>query len=142
MIVFVSNPLESDVEVSKVDWVVPLSIDTQLIDGVALLNNQGDDKAKEKQSKGDGDLLKTRFLGLDPTPDIIVISAINFMEEALGLACLAQKFLLKDELHLNPTEKSATMGILALSWTIKPLYGFLSDGFPIAPCGLTLNRSC
>ena len=39
MIVFVSNPLESDVEVTKVDWVVPPSIDTQLIDGVALLNN-------------------------------------------------------------------------------------------------------
>ena len=136
MIIFVSNPLESDVEVSKVDWVVPPSIDTQLIDGAALLNDQGDDKAKEKQSKGDGDLLKTRFLGLDPTPDIIVISAIYFMEEAVGLACLAQTFLLKDELHLNPAKKSATMGILVLPWTIKPLYGFLSDGFPIAPCGL------
>ena len=136
MIVFVSNPLESDVEVSKVDWVVPPSIDTQLIDGAALLNNQGDDKAKEKQSKGDGDLLKTRFLGLDPTPDIIVISAIHFVEEVLRLACLAQTFLLKDELHLNPAEKSATMEILVLPWTIKPLYGFLSDGFPIALCGL------
>ena len=78
----VSNPLESDVEISKVDWVVPPSIDMQLIDGVALLNDQGDDKAKEKQSKGDGDLLKTIFLGLDPTPDIIVISAIYFVEGA------------------------------------------------------------
>ena len=29
-------------------------------------------KAKEKQSMGDSDLLKTIFLGLDPTPDIIV----------------------------------------------------------------------
>ncbi len=65
----VSNPLESDVEVSKVDWVVPPSIDTQLIDGVALLDDQGDDKAKENQSKGDGDISKTIFLGLDPTPD-------------------------------------------------------------------------
>jgi hypothetical protein len=80
--VIVSNPLESDVEISKVDWVVPPSIDMQLIDCVALLNNQGDDKAKEKQSKGDGDLLKTIFLGLDPTPDIIVISAIYFVEGA------------------------------------------------------------
>ena len=72
-----------DVKVSKVDWVVPPSIDMQLIDGVTLLNNQGDDKAKEKQSKGDGDLLKTIFLGLDPTPYIIVISDIYFMEGAL-----------------------------------------------------------
>jgi hypothetical protein len=84
------TPLESDVEVSKVDRLVPPSIDTQLIDGVALLDDQGDDKAKEKQSKGDGDLLKTIFLGLDPTPDIIVISAIYFVEGALGLARLAQ----------------------------------------------------
>ena len=136
MIVFVSNPLESDVEVSKVDLGVPPSIDTQQIYGVALLDDQGYDKAKEKQSKGDGDLLKTIFLGIDPTPDIIAISAIYFVEGALGLARLAQTFLLKDELHLGPAEMSATMGILALPWTIKPLYGFLSDGFPIALCGL------
>ncbi len=136
------TPLELDVEVSKVDRLVPPSIDTQLIDGVTMLDDQGDDKAKEKQSKGDGDLLKTIFLGLDLTPDIIVISANYFVEGALGLACLAQTFLLKDELHLSPAEMSATMGFLALPWTIKPLYGFLSDGFPIAPCGLTLSRSC
>ncbi len=78
----VSNPLESDVEISKVDWVVPPSIDMQLIDCIALLDDQGDDKAKEKQSKGDGDLLKMVFLGLDPTPNIIVISAIYFVEGA------------------------------------------------------------
>lgn len=47
------------------------------------------------------------------------------------MARLAQTFLLKDDLHLGPAEMSATMGILALPWTIKPLYGFLSDGFPI-----------
>ena len=84
------TPLELDVEVSKVDRLVPPSINTQLIDGVTLLDNQGDDKAKEKQSKGDGDLLKTIFLGLDPTPYIIVISAIYFVEGALGLVRLAQ----------------------------------------------------
>ncbi len=78
----VSNPLESDVEISKVDWVVPPSIVMQLIDCAALLDDQGDDKAREKQSKGEGDLLKTIFLGLDPTPDIIVISAIYFVEGA------------------------------------------------------------
>jgi hypothetical protein len=42
------TPLELNVEVSKVDWVVPPSIDTQLIDGVALLDdqdNEGEGKA-------------------------------------------------------------------------------------------------
>ena len=76
-------------------------------------------------------LLKKLFLGIDPNPDIIAISTIYFVEGALGLARLAQTFLLKEDLHMGPAEMSATMGILALPWSIKPLYGFLSDGFPI-----------
>jgi len=71
------------------------------------------------------------FLGIDPTPDVIAIATIYFVEGALGLARLAQTFLLKDELHLGPAELSALTGIFALPWTIKPLYGFLSDGFPL-----------
>ena len=73
----------------------------------------------------------TIFLGIDPSPDIIAITTIYFVEGALGLARLAQTFLLKDELHLGPAELSALTGIFTLPWTIKPLYGFLSDGFPL-----------
>lgn len=83
-------------------------------------------------SNEDGDsILKKLFLGIEPTPDIIAIATIYFVEGALGLARLAQTFLLKDEFHLGPAELSATLGLLSLPWTIKPLYGFLSDGFPI-----------
>ena len=71
------------------------------------------------------------FLGIQPTPTIIAIMTIYFVEGALGLARLAQTFLLKDELHLGPAELSALTGIFALPWTIKPIYGFLSDGFPL-----------
>ena len=71
------------------------------------------------------------FLGIDPTPDVVAIATIYFVEGALGLARLAQTFLLKDELHLGPAELSALTGLFALPWTIKPLYGFLSDGFPL-----------
>eukprot|EP00536_Pseudo-nitzschia_multiseries_P010151 jgi/Psemu1/202507/e_gw1.301.29.1 len=71
------------------------------------------------------------FLGIDPTPDVVAIATIYFVEGALGLARLAQTFLLKDELHLGPAELSALTGIFTLPWTIKPLYGFLSDGFPL-----------
>jgi len=81
--------------------------------------------------EGDDSILKRLFLGIDPTPDIIAIATIYFVEGALGLARLAQTFLLKDEFHLGPAELSATLGLLSLPWTIKPLYGFLSDGFPI-----------
>jgi folate/biopterin transporter len=62
---------------------------------------------------------------------VIAIATIYFVEGALGLARLAQTFLLKDELHLGPAELSALTGIFTLPWTIKPLYGFLSDGFPL-----------
>ena len=71
------------------------------------------------------------FLGIDPTPDVVAIATIYFVEGALGLARLAQTYLLKDELHLGPAELSALTGIFTLPWTIKPLYGFLSDGFPL-----------
>ena len=76
-------------------------------------------------------LLQKLFLGIEPTPDILAIMAIYFVEGALGLARLAQTFLLKDELHLGPAELSAISGLLILPWTIKPLYGFLSDGLPL-----------
>lgn len=71
------------------------------------------------------------FLGIQPTPSIVAVMTIYFVEGALGLARLAQTFLLKDELHLGPAEMSALTGIFALPWTIKPLYGFLSDGLPL-----------
>ncbi|CAJ1943633.1 unnamed protein product [Cylindrotheca closterium] len=73
----------------------------------------------------------TIFLGIDPSPDVIAIASIYFVEGALGLARLAQTFLLKDELHLGPAELSALTGLFTLPWTIKPLYGFLSDGIPL-----------
>eukprot|EP00551_Chaetoceros_affinis_P007319 CAMPEP_0203676452 /NCGR_PEP_ID=MMETSP0090-20130426/24578_1 /ASSEMBLY_ACC=CAM_ASM_001088 /TAXON_ID=426623 /ORGANISM="Chaetoceros affinis, Strain CCMP159" /LENGTH=498 /DNA_ID=CAMNT_0050542999 /DNA_START=570 /DNA_END=2066 /DNA_ORIENTATION=+ len=57
--------------------------------------------------------------------------AIYFVEGALGLARLAQTFYLKDTLHLGPAELSALTGLFTLPWTIKPLYGFLSDGLPL-----------
>jgi hypothetical protein len=70
-------------------------------------------------------------IGIEPTPEIIAIVTIYFVEGALGLARLAQTYLLKDELSLGPAELAALTGIFALPWTIKPLYGFLSDGFPL-----------
>jgi folate/biopterin transporter len=70
-------------------------------------------------------------LGIDPSPDVVAISAIYFVEGALGLARLAQTFLLKDQLHLGPAELSALTGLFTLPWTVKPIYGFLSDGFPL-----------
>eukprot|EP00980_Cylindrotheca_fusiformis_P025900 scaffold14838_cov129-Cylindrotheca_fusiformis.AAC.5 len=86
----------------------------------------------DQQSGGIKPFFKdTIFLGIDPSPDVVAIMSIYFVEGALGLARLAQTYLLKDELHLGPSELSALTGIFVLPWTIKPLYGFLTDGFPL-----------
>mmetsp|Transcript_29876 Transcript_29876/g.54043 ORF Transcript_29876/g.54043 Transcript_29876/m.54043 type:complete len:539 (-) Transcript_29876:71-1687(-) len=86
----------------------------------------------EKQPPAFMDKVKDAiFLGIEPTPEILAIMTIYFVEGALGLARLAQTFLLKDELHLGPAELSALTGIFALPWTVKPIYGFISDGFPL-----------
>lgn len=127
-------PTESDLEDSQLVS-VPLLIEIETQSNNVIIVDEEDEKTQENPPNGsDGDsnpILKRIFLGIDPTPDIIAISTIYFVEGALGLARLAQTFLLKDDLHLGPAEMSATLGVLALPWTIKPLYGFLSDGFPI-----------
>lgn len=74
---------------------------------------------------------ETILLGIPPSSSIYAIMAIYFVEGALGLASLARTFLLKDELHMGPAELSALTGLFTLPWTIKPLYGFLSDGVPL-----------
>jgi len=71
------------------------------------------------------------FFDFKPNPEILAIMIIYFVEGALSLAGLAQTFILKDELSLGPAEMSAISGILVFPWTIKPIYGLLSDAFPL-----------
>jgi folate/biopterin transporter len=63
--------------------------------------------------------------------ELTAILLIYFVQGILGLARLAVSFFLKDELALSPVQVSAFMGIAALPWMIKPLFGFISDGVPI-----------
>jgi folate/biopterin transporter len=49
----------------------------------------------------------------------------------LALSRLAVSFFLKDELLLSPVQMSAIIGISTTPWMIKPLYGFISDSFPL-----------
>ncbi len=71
------------------------------------------------------------FLGHKPTPELVAILLVYFVQGILGLARLAVSFFLKDNLALSPAEVSALMGIVAIPWMIKPLFGFISDGVPI-----------
>ncbi|NEO30113.1 MAG: folate/biopterin family MFS transporter [Symploca sp. SIO3C6] len=76
--------------------------------------------------------LKAKVLfGNEPTPELFAILIVYFVQGILGLARLAVSFFLKDELALSPAQVSALIGISALPWVIKPLFGFLSDGLPL-----------
>ncbi|QYO68170.1 MFS transporter [Leptolyngbya sp. 7M] len=77
-------------------------------------------------------LLSERLLfGHKLSPELAAILLVYFVQGILGLARLAVSFFLKDELGLSPAQVSAFMGIAALPWMIKPLFGFISDGLPI-----------
>lgn len=69
--------------------------------------------------------------GYEPSPELFAIMLVYFVQGVLGLARLASTFFLKDEMHLAPAEVAALGGIQAFPWTIKPLYGFLSDTLPL-----------
>jgi len=71
------------------------------------------------------------LFGNDPTPELLAIVSVYVVRGILNLARLAISFFLKDELGLTPAEVSALTGLAVLPWVIKPLFGFLSDGFPI-----------
>ncbi len=72
------------------------------------------------------------LFGQEPTPELLAILTVYLVQGVLGLARLAVSFFLKDELGLSPAQVSALMGLVAIPWIIKPLFGFLSDGLPIA----------
>lgn len=47
-----------------------------------------------------------------------------------GLANQPIQYLLKEQLALSAAQTSFFFGVIGLGWTIKPLYGLLSDFFP------------
>ena len=71
------------------------------------------------------------FFDNEPTPELLAILTIYFVQGILGLARLAITFFFKDSLGLTPAEVATITGIIFLPWIVKPIYGFVSDGFPI-----------
>jgi folate/biopterin transporter len=65
------------------------------------------------------------------TAELAAILLVYVVQGILGLARLAVSFFLKDDLGLSPATVAALTGVAALPWTIKPLFGFMSDGLPI-----------
>lgn len=76
-------------------------------------------------------LISKILFGHQPTPELLAILLVYAVQGILGISRLAVSFFLKDELALSPAEVAALMGIAALPWVIKPIFGFISDGLPI-----------
>jgi folate/biopterin transporter len=72
------------------------------------------------------------FKSLKFDMELGAIALVYFVQGALGLSHLAVSFFLKDRLSLSPAEVASLVGIAMVPWTIKPLYGMISDSFPIA----------
>ena len=67
----------------------------------------------------------------EPNPELFAILTVYFVQGILGLARLAITFFFKDSLGLNPAEVATITGITVIPWMIKPIYGFISDSFPL-----------
>ncbi|GLI60781.1 hypothetical protein VaNZ11_003013 [Volvox africanus] len=78
-----------------------------------------------------GRLADIRIMGLEPSPELVAISMVYFVQGILGLSRLAVSFFFKDELHIEPAEVAILTGLSSLPWMIKPLYGFISDSIPL-----------
>mmetsp|Transcript_61891 Transcript_61891/g.128020 ORF Transcript_61891/g.128020 Transcript_61891/m.128020 type:complete len:505 (+) Transcript_61891:100-1614(+) len=60
-----------------------------------------------------------------------VTSWILFLQGISELSGLAVSYFYKNELKVDPAVLSTVTSLTALPWTIKPLYGLITDGFPI-----------
>ncbi|OKH17760.1 folate/biopterin family MFS transporter [[Limnothrix rosea] IAM M-220] len=76
-------------------------------------------------------LSNIELFGQRVTPELFAILTVYFVQGILNLSRLAVSFFLKDDLNLTPAKVAALTGLAAFPWVIKPLFGFLSDGFPL-----------
>jgi len=74
---------------------------------------------------------RVQFFGVEATAEVWAIAIVYFVQGILGISRLAVSFYYKDSLHLGPAELALVSSIQVLPWVIKPLYGFISDGFPL-----------
>jgi MFS family permease len=76
---------------------------------------------------------------LTPKPDnsikfnteFIVICLVAFTNGIVGLADLAISYMFKDDYGMSPAIVSMLGSMTALPWIVKPVWGFISDTYPI-----------
>ncbi|EOA26827.1 hypothetical protein CARUB_v10022920mg [Capsella rubella] len=88
-------------------------------------------RTQPPRNKGKQLSSRTKFYGVELSPDNVAVAMVYFVQGVLGLARLAVSFYLKDDLHLDPAETAVITGLSSLPWLVKPLYGFISDSLPL-----------
>lgn len=91
--------------------------------------NQNNKLDSNLQTQAKSFFTKDEIFGIDKT--YFVLFLVSFSQGIQGLSDLALSYLYKDDLKLQPYEVSRISGLISLPWIIKPLYGFISDSFPI-----------
>lgn len=65
------------------------------------------------------------------TKNEIFFAAVYFVQAAIGISALAQFLFTRNELGLSFVELGVLAALPTISWSIKPIYGFLTDLVPI-----------
>ncbi|KAG2423271.1 hypothetical protein HXX76_015420 [Chlamydomonas incerta] len=63
--------------------------------------------------------------------ELVAIALVYLVQGVTDLAALAQKYLLKDELHASPAQVAFLISAGNLPWAIKPVIGLVSDTLPL-----------
>ena len=61
----------------------------------------------------------------------IFFAAVYFVQAAVGISSIAQFIFTRNELGLNFIQLGVLAALPTISWSIKPIYGFLTDLVPI-----------
>ena len=71
--------------------------------------------------------------GLSATHRFYIVVFISFFAKGIleTMPSLSVSFYYKDTLKLSPSQTSALGSMMTIPWTLKPIYGFMSDNFPI-----------
>lgn len=65
------------------------------------------------------------------TRNELFFAAVYFVQAAVGISALAQFLFTRNELGLGFVELGILAALPTISWSIKPIYGFLTDLVPI-----------
>ena len=65
--------------------------------------------------------------------EIVLLSYYMFIGFMFQFPAVTMRFYLIETCKVSPTQMQALQGVVGIPWTVKVLYGFVSDAFPI--CG-------